>query len=311
MSTSMPLAQSASASDERRHAPQKPIKVFRDQLYIEPTSVCNLSCGMCYSNVINGAGKRVLGYAEVIDFVGRYFEAVPAPICVYWCGTGEVFLHKEFPRMVNRLLEFGPAIEQTIQTNGTVRRLKELSSLGRIDFNVSIDGPKDVHEWHRGPKTFDRTIAFCNEALDRGCRSLKIRCLLTRDNIERLEEFHKVLTDRLSARFMLELNPPYANNVLRGVREQARAVAQTDIDDSRVITREEAHAICEEKYRGKFEVCVSDTVDNYISVNTYGVHTCCHGILRIGGMEDAVPTLLQRMDDADTACRACAMFPCQ
>ena len=55
---------------------------------------------------------------------------------------------------------------------------------------MSIDGPKPFHEWHRGKNTYERTLAFCREAVERGCASLNVRTLLTHDNIHHLEEFH-------------------------------------------------------------------------------------------------------------------------
>ncbi len=290
---------------------QKPIKVHPEQLYLEPTSVCNLKCTMCYTNVINGPDRRTLSYEEVTDFVRRYLEVVPPVVDVYWCGTGEAFLHKDFPRMVNRVLEYGDQVKQTIQTNGTINRLDEFTSLEQLAFNVSVDGPKELHEWHRGENTFDRTMRFCRDALDRGCRSMNIRCLLRRDNIERLDEYHETLTDWLGPRFTIELNTPYNNSVLRPVRDFAEAINHHDIDDSRTITREEAFRIATEKYHGKYEICTCETVDNYISLNTYGVFTCCHGILKIGESYEPIPTLIQRMIDSKPDCMACAMHPCQ
>src|SRR5262245_22110553 len=306
----LPLLESP-AAPARFPVQQKPVKVFPHELYLEPTSVCNLHCSMCYTNVINGPDRRTLSYDQVIGFVHRYLDAVPPVVNVYWCGTGEAFLHRDFPRMVNRLLEYGEVVEQTIQTNGTVNRLDEFTSLARIAFNVSIDGPKDLHEWHRGRNTFDRTLLFCRDALDRGCRSLNVRCLLRRDNIERLDEFHQVLTDWLGPRFTVELNPPFDNAVLRPVRDGAEAINPVSIGDSRSITEADAIRICIEKYQGRFAVGVSDTVDNYLSLTTYGVFTCCHGILKIGELEDPIPTLMQRMIDSERACVACAMHPCQ
>ena len=290
---------------------KKPVKVLPDQLFLEPASMCNLHCTMCYTNVINGSDRRMLSYEAVNDFVRRYVEATPPVVNVYWCGTGEAFMHQDFPRMVNRLLEYGDVIEQTIQTNGTINRLEEFTGLSRIDFHVSIDGPKDLHEWHRGANTFERTLNFCKDALERGCRSLHVRCLLRRDTIERLEEFQQVLTEWLGPRFTLELNPPYDNAVLRAVRDRAEAINHVDIDDSRTISSEEALRICAEKYHGKFEVCIRDVVHNYISLNTYGVFTCCNGILKIGDIDDPIPTLMQRMIDSEPDCLTCAMHPCQ
>jgi len=290
---------------------QKPIKTFPDHLYLEPTSVCNLKCTMCYTNVINGPDRRTLSYELVTDFVERYMDAVGPVVKVYWCGTGEAFLHKDFPRMVNRLLEHGANIEQTIQTNGTINRLDEFQSVKGMTFNVSIDGPKEAHERHRGPNTFERTIRFCRDALDRGCRTIHIRCLLRRDNIERLDEFQELLTDALGPRFDIELNPPFDNAVLRPVRDQAEVISRHDIDDSPTISRAEALRICAERYHGKFQICDEESVDNYVSLLTYGVFTCCNGIVKIGEAGDPVPMLLERMLASQPDCAACALFPCQ
>src|SRR5262249_50700480 len=67
----------------------KPIHVWRQNLYIEPTSVCNLHCKMCYTNVINGAGRKVLPQDVILSFVDRFRAVTPPPIDIYWCGTGE------------------------------------------------------------------------------------------------------------------------------------------------------------------------------------------------------------------------------
>jgi hypothetical protein len=51
-------------------------------------------------------------------------------------------------------------------------------------------------------------------------------------------------------------------------------------------------------------------VDNYLSLTTYGVFTCCHGIIRIGDAQEDLQTLRDRMAAAEDDCRSCAMFPC-
>ena len=159
----------------------KDIRVVRNSLYIEPISVCNLHCRMCYANVINGEGKLIRPANQILDFVRRVLAGADEQVSVYWCGTGEIFLHRDYPRMVNELMADYPEerLTQTVQTNGMVRRLKELSAIERLSFNVSIDGPREFHEWHRGKNTYDTTIGFCREALDRGARSLLVRMLLT------------------------------------------------------------------------------------------------------------------------------------
>ena len=109
-------------------AAAKPVRIQPANLYVEPISACNLHCRMCYTNVINGADKRVVPAETVLDFERRFVAQADEQVSLYWCGTGEVFLHRDFPQMVNRLLADydEPALTQTIQTNGTIKRLREM-----------------------------------------------------------------------------------------------------------------------------------------------------------------------------------------
>lgn len=291
----------------------KPIRRLADFLYIEPTSVCNLACRMCYTNVVNGPDRKVLESGRILAFVERLMQGRAAPLFIYWCGTGEVFLHKEFPRMVNRLAaDYGTRIEQTIQTNGTLRRLDELDQIERLDFRVSIDGGRAFHEWHRGANTYDKTLDFCREAVERGCRSMTIRALLTRENIGHLVEFEAELHERVSPHVRLLVSLTYTNDRLRGVRDYAPAINPRDIDDHLALSETEARRLLAELYQGRFELDdTPEAVDNYLSLTTYGVHTCCHGIVRIGDPETELDVLCSRLELAEEDCRACALFPCQ
>lgn len=292
---------------------RKPVRVVRESLYIEPISSCNLKCKMCYTNVVNGPERTLVDPETIHDFVQRFLAVTPEQVWVYWCGTGEVFLQREFPAMVNRLLGEFPEerLTQTIQTNGTVRRLKEFDSLERLDFNVSIDGPRQFHEWHRGKNTYDRTLDFCREATAMGARSILVRMLLTRDSIHFLDEFQAELIERIGPDVKLAIGAPYTNRILRGVRSRARAINPHEIDDAFAITQSEARAILAAKYQNRYELDDDpDAVDNYLSLTTYGVFSCCHGIIKLGEPRADINTLLEGLVASERACRACSMFPC-
>jgi len=122
-----------------------------------------------------------------------------------------------------------------------------------------------------------------------------VRALLTRGNIEHLDEFHQDIRDRLGPQVEVALHVPYTNRVLRGVRDSL-LINQGDIDDSQALTLGEARQIMATKYQGRYLIDEgAEAVDNYISLNTFGVYTCCHGIINIGSPDE---------------CRACSMFPC-
>ena len=291
----------------------KGVRVIRNSLYVEPISSCNLHCRMCYANVINGDERRIREAGPVLDFIRRVVANNTEPVDVYWCGTGEVFLHRDFPQMVNQLMDEYPeaVLTQTVQTNGMVRRLKEFTHIERLGFNVSIDGPREFHEWHRGKKTYDPTIGFCREALDRGARGVLVRMLLTRGNIQCLDEFMAELKERIGPQVELAIGTIYTNEMVRPLRRKALAIAQVDFEEDEAISRDEALKVLAEKYQNRYELDEDqDAVENYLSLNTYGVFSCCHGILKMGDIGDEIPLLMERIAASENRCRACAMFPC-
>ena len=90
----------------------KEVRILPQFLYIEPTSVCNLHCTMCYTNVINGPARRVLESEQILGFVRRFVASTPSPISLYWCGTGEV--GNEVPENIERSASSASGIRVTI-----------------------------------------------------------------------------------------------------------------------------------------------------------------------------------------------------
>lgn len=290
---------------------EKPIRILK-QLYIEPISACNLHCKMCYGNVLNGRQRRIIEANQILDFARQFIAITSPPVTIYWCGTGEVFLHRDFPKMVNRLLaEYGQdTLTQVIQTNGTVKRLREFDSLQRLDFNVSIDGLRPFHEWHRGANTYNRTLDFCRAAMAGGCKSLWVRALLTRHNIEYLDEFHAELTARIGARVKLCLSAPFSNATLREIRTRAISIKQEDIEDAIALAPEEANLILAQKYQNRYQLEEYPDVYNYLSWNPYGIFSCCHDIIYLGDATTDLVTLTERLVASKEKCHSCSMFPC-
>jgi MoaA/NifB/PqqE/SkfB family radical SAM enzyme len=285
-----------------------------DLLYLEPITACNLHCRMCYTNVINGPNRRVLSADLVLDFVRRYMALAPPSVELYWCGTGEVFLHPDFPAMVGAVYaEFGERVtSQTVQTNGTMtERLRELPSMHLIDFFISVDGVEELHDWHRGAGTFAKTMQFCRTAHELGCRSIKVRTLLTRENIRRLDELYDQLRYYAGDEVMLGLILPYTDAILEKVRGRSLTINQKVIEDAQAIEKPEAEEILARLYGNRYEIEECEAVDNYISLTPFGVMTCCNGIINIGQADDAMDELFKRLEASESDCRSCEMFPCQ
>jgi hypothetical protein len=104
---------------------------------------------------------------------------------------------------------------------------------------------------------------------------------------------------------------PFTNKTLRTVRSLSEAVVQKDIEDDKAISEEVARAVLQHKYQGRFTLEEdSPTVNNYLSLNTYGVYSCCNGIIKLGEIDTDVQTLKERLIASEEDCRSCAMFPC-
>jgi MoaA/NifB/PqqE/SkfB family radical SAM enzyme len=292
------------------------VQIRANSLYIEPISACNLHCKMCYTHVINGSGRRRIELQQVLQFVEGYLAVVQLPAEIYWCGTGEVFLHPDFPEMVNRLLAgySDETLSHIIQTNGTIRRLREFDALERLNFRVSIDGLRPFHEWQRGKHTYDRTLDFCREAVDLGCRSMSIRMLLTKNNIQFIDEFDAELKSRIGPQIELRFIVPFNNQSVSGTRARSSAINPQEFEDTISITEAEVTRIFEEKYHHRYFYRANPTdmtVENYLSLTTYGVFSCCNGIIKLGEAGTWMNTLFEKLAAAGGSCRRCPMFPCE
>jgi hypothetical protein len=138
-----------------------------------------------------------------------------------------------------------------------------------------------------------------------------VRCLVTRANIEYLDEFYADLKTRIGPNVELALSTPYTNQDLTPMRASAFSIVQHDIDDSLAITAAEAQVILQDKYQGRYELeDGADAVDNYLSLTTYGTYTCCNGAINIGDPQEKMSTLIDRLMRAERKCQTCYMFPC-
>src|SRR5262249_7463740 len=120
------------------------------------------------------------------------------------------------------------------------------------------------------------------------------------------------LKNRVGPDVTIGLFTIFTNQFLQAARPGSPVINPNDIDDSPAITTAEARPILAERYGDRFELVDEDeAVDNYISLNPYGVYTCCNGVVKLGDPEADRPGLIQRMLDSEPDCLACALFPCQ
>jgi len=280
-----------------------------NELYIEPITRCNLRCRLCYSRPTYGRDDRMAGKGDVVGFVKKFADYVNDAFTVYWCGTGEIFLHPDFPSMVDALSAAHP-VSHKVMTNGTINRLDEFVYLKDVSFLVSIDGPKRHHEWNRGGGTYDRSVKFCKAAHDAGCE-VTVRCLVTAKNVDELAEFRQDLQRRVGSRVRLILEVPFSNRDIEGV--SGSAFVGRVHDDSSFLPpdrlRDRVLGRYGEDFAADSVLTVPPTKKVQVSLLLTDVYSCCHGITKIGDVGDPMKTIVERLSASKAKCGSCPMLP--
>jgi len=138
----------------------RPLSRFALQL----TVYCNLKCKMCSVWEIRKHGVPL----ELAEQLLRDAYELGAREFV---PTGaESFMRKDFVEIV----EYAHALgywHQSIVTNGTMIDGDDFDRLARcpsIKLNISIDGPREIHDELRGAGNYDKSVATARECIRRG-----------------------------------------------------------------------------------------------------------------------------------------------
>ncbi len=135
------------------------------EVWFHLTDACNLQCGHCLFGGKPGP-VRMLDPERLIALAE---EAYGLGSRVFCFTGGEPFLYPRFTEMLRRLLRYED-IRVAVLTNGLLvpDHLGELSALDRerLFIQVSLDGPKYLHETLRGEGTYDPTCDSLRRMVD-------------------------------------------------------------------------------------------------------------------------------------------------
>jgi MoaA/NifB/PqqE/SkfB family radical SAM enzyme len=125
-----------------------------ETINIYPTDRCNLRCSMCFVKFRKPEPELdTAQWLEIIDHIKTFYPRI------HFSG-GEPFLYRGIIKLMAHIKKNN--LYCAITTNGTMLRdyARELIGLRINRINVSIDGPKKIHDTIRGvPGTFDRIVA--------------------------------------------------------------------------------------------------------------------------------------------------------
>lgn len=285
------------------------LRIDKREVYIEPVSSCNLTCKLCYANVINGKKSQFISKDDILSFVDEFYKFKNKRFKIYWCGTGEIFLHKDFPQIINTINhKYKDKINHTVMTNGTIDRFKEFDKLNNIEFYVSIDGPKESHEWNRGLGTYEKSIDFCKKAVSLGCKKIEIRTLITKMNIYFLKDWEKELKKNIGNSVKLSLISPYRT---KDVCKQNSLVMKKKINyDCCILSRNEIKRIFKRKFPKKFFGLIEENQTTYLStcLNYNGVYNCCEATIKIGDINTPMSIIQKNLINSKAKCISCPLY---
>lgn len=135
-----------------------------EEIAIELTVYCNLSCEMCSVWELKQHGVSFEKVSEILRQARQLGATVFTP-----CGA-ESFMRKDFLDVVELAHELG-YVRQDIVTNGTMitdAHLDRLEQCPSVALHVSIDGPREIHDSLRGAGNYDKSIETVKRCQSRG-----------------------------------------------------------------------------------------------------------------------------------------------
>ena len=137
-------------------------KVFKRKIPLKVTYHityrCNLSCPFCNRRTMDAPAE--MNTIQVKEMM-REFRGMGA--CFWVFNGGEPLLREDLPELIDYAKDLG--LHCSIVTNGVLlaEKLEKVPRFRKLDFvQVSLQGPKEIHEKMCGYGTYDRIIEGLN-----------------------------------------------------------------------------------------------------------------------------------------------------
>ena len=166
----------------------------------ELTYACNLECVHCLSS----SGRRDPRELTTDEAKAVLDELHDLQVFYINIGGGEPMIRRDF----FELLEYsiGRGIGVKFSTNGAfidAEKARRLTSMDYLDIQISLDGTDAVtNDAVRGEGSYDTAIRAMNHLRDAGFGEFKISVVVTRHNVDQLDEF-KALADSFAAQLRI------------------------------------------------------------------------------------------------------------
>lgn len=162
----------------------------------ELTYACNLACVHCLSS----SGKRDPRELSTEQCKAIIDELERMQVFYVNIGGGEPTVRPDFWELVDYATDHHVGVK--FSTNGvriTPEVAARLAASDYVDVQISLDGATaEINDAVRGPGSFDMAIRALENLADAGFADAKISVVVTRHNVDQLDDF-KALADRYGA----------------------------------------------------------------------------------------------------------------
>ncbi|SHK32191.1 mycofactocin radical SAM maturase [Pseudonocardia thermophila] len=166
----------------------------------ELTYACNLTCAHCLSS----SGRRDPRELTT-DEAKRVVDELQAMQVFYVnIGGGEPTVRPDFWELLDYAIDHQVGVK--FSTNGVKidkARAAQLARTDYVDVQISLDGATpEVNDYVRGPGSYDMAIRALENLAEAGFTQPKISVVMTRQNVDQLDEF-KAIADKYGAQLRI------------------------------------------------------------------------------------------------------------
>ncbi len=166
----------------------------------ELTYACNLSCVHCLSS----SGRRDPRELSTAECKGVIDELERMQVFYVNIGGGEPTVRSDFWELVDYATEHHVGVK--FSTNGiaiTPAVATRLAGSDYVDVQISLDGATaEINDAVRGAGSYDTALRAMGNLAEAGFRGFKISVVMTRQNVDQLDEF-KAIADRFGAQLRI------------------------------------------------------------------------------------------------------------
>ena len=166
----------------------------------ELTYACNLACVHCLSS----SGKRDPRELSTDECKAVVDELQKMQVFYVNIGGGEPTVRPDFWEILDYSIDHNVGVK--FSTNGIKLDKKRSAQLARTDYvdvQISLDGATaDINDNVRGPGSYDTAMRALENLAEAGFVQPKISVVMTRQNVDQLDEF-KAISDKFGAQLRI------------------------------------------------------------------------------------------------------------